>query len=178
MAEPAAHCTNRFHLSWPRLQDLKDEKSCTTDPKAVDRENFFWKAKDPSSLGSIILEREGYALHQFKFAVTGLVHAECCQTPAPSHILLSPTNLPKTASPGLWGGHTNLSNLQFIFLDEIAHCGSWTPAFPSSPTHAVMLHRQPHTVLEPFQKGHYVHLPSEVLLSCIFWHETSIWSML
>lgn len=102
VAEPAAHCTNRFHLpdSWAgtRLQDLKDQKSRTTAPKAVARDSFFWKAKDPASLEIIILELERYELCQFKVASdwhsTSLVFRPLLSAIYSYHPPTSPKQLP------------------------------------------------------------------------------------
>lgn len=69
VGESAAHGTNRFHLpdSWAgtRLQDPKVQKSSSTAPKSVARENF-WKTNDPNSLEGTVLE--SYLLCQFKVA--------------------------------------------------------------------------------------------------------------
>lgn len=74
-----------FTCQIPELQDLEDQKSSTTAPKAVARENFFWKAKDPNSLENIILELERYMLYHFKHSSdwlgTYLVLLDPCSQP-------------------------------------------------------------------------------------------------
>lgn len=113
MKEPAVHLTNRFHLpeSWAgtRLQDPKDQKSSTTAPKAVARDNFFWKAKDPNSLENIIPELERYMLYQFNGASDWLSTCWVLSNPCSQ-----PYTLSKTVPSGLWGGHTNLSRIHLL----------------------------------------------------------------